>query len=106
MNPMWPSRILTRAFQRLSRRVSYVLCVIVCLTVTSAVHAADGERVKRVLLISTGSRFSPGYSLIDQGVLEALAKMPSGQIETYAENLDILRFPVDRFQRIFNDYLT
>jgi PAS domain S-box-containing protein len=103
---MWPSRILTRAFQRLARRVPYVLCVIVCLTVTSAVHAADGERVKRVLLISTGSRFSPGYSLIDQGVLEALAKMPSGQIETYAENLDILRFPVDRFQRIFNDYLT
>ena len=31
MNPMWPSRILTRAFQRLARRVPYVLCVIVCL---------------------------------------------------------------------------
>ena len=43
MNPMWPSRILTRAFQRLARRVPYVLCVIVCLTVTSAVHAADAS---------------------------------------------------------------
>jgi PAS domain S-box-containing protein len=80
--------------------------VIVCFALASGGHAADAERPKRVLIISTGSRFSPGYSLIDQGVLEALAKMPSGQIETYAENLDILQFPVDRFQRIFNNYLT
>ena len=92
--------------RRFGRWSIYALCAIVCLIVTSDAHAAEATPTKRVLLISTGSRFSPGYSLIDQGVLEALAKMPSGQIETYAENLDILRFPVDRFQRIFNDYLT
>lgn len=97
---------LTSWFELWARGAVCALCVIVYLAVTTGGHAADAERAKRVLIISTGSRFSPGYSLIDQGVLEALAKMPSGQIETYAENLDILRFPVDRFQRIFNDYLT
>ncbi|HEX5022427.1 MAG TPA: ABC transporter substrate binding protein, partial [Candidatus Binatia bacterium] len=40
------------------------------------------------------------------GVLKALEKMPSGQIETYAENLDILRFPGESFQRILKEYLT
>jgi len=58
------------------------------------------------LLISTGSRLSPGFALVDQGVLEALGKIPSGPVETYAENLDILRFPTERFQRIFTEYLT
>jgi PAS domain S-box-containing protein len=84
----------------------YVLCAIVCLIVTGSAHAADGARAKRVLLISTGSRLSPGFALVDQGVLEALGKIPSGRIETYAENLDILRFPTERFQRIFTEYLT
>jgi signal transduction histidine kinase len=84
----------------------YVLCVIVCLIVTGSAHAADGARAKRVLLISTGSRLSPGFALVDQGVLEALGRIPSGPVETYAENLDILRFPTERFQRIFTEYLT
>jgi len=83
-----------------------VLCAIVCLIVTGSAHAADGARAKRVLLISTGSRLSPGFALVDQGVLEALGKIPSGRVETYAENLDILRFPTERFQRIFTEYLT
>jgi len=83
-----------------------VLCAIVCLIVTGSAHAADGARAKRALLISTGSRLSPGFALVDQGVLEALGKIPSGPVETYAENLDILRFPTERFQRIFTEYLT
>ena len=44
--------------------------------------------------------------LVDQQLLEALAKFPSGPIETYAENLDLVRFPSERYQRIFTDYLT
>jgi PAS domain S-box-containing protein len=79
--------------------------VILHLSVTGGVHAADAERPKRVLIVSTGSRLSPGFSLVDQGVLEALRKVPSARIETYAENVDILRFPTRRFQRIFNEYL-
>ena len=44
--------------------------------------------------------------LVDQQLLEALAKFPSGTIETYGENLDLVRFPRKRYQRIFTDYLT
>jgi PAS domain S-box-containing protein len=84
----------------------YALCAIVCLIVTSGAHAAEPRPAKRVLLISTGSRFSPGFALVDQAVLEALGKIASGTVEVYPENLDILRFPSERFARIFGNYLT
>src|ERR1700741_673209 len=83
----------------------YALCAIVCLIVTSGAHAAAAAPAKRVLLISTGSRFSPGFALVDQAVLEALGKITSGTVEVDPENLDILRFPSERFARIFGDYL-
>src|SRR6266850_6116073 len=83
----------------------YSLCAIVCLTLAGGAHAAEARPTMRVLLISTGSRFSPGFALVDQAVLEALQKIESGTVEVYPENLDILRFPTDRFQRIFSDYL-
>src|SRR5262245_54624533 len=84
----------------------YALCTIGCPIVTNAAHTAEAARAKRVLVISTGGRLSPGFALVDQGILEALGKIPSPRIETYAENLDILRFPTERFQRIFTEYLT
>src|SRR5262245_47671671 len=84
----------------------YAFCTIFCLIVTSGAHAAEAARPKRVLIISTGSRLSPGFALVDRGILEALGQIPSPPIETYAENLDILRFPTERFQRIFTEYLT
>jgi hypothetical protein len=49
MNPMWPSRILTRAFQRLARRVPYVLCVIVCLKWSNCLSRPSPESLKTVL---------------------------------------------------------
>ena len=84
----------------------YAFCTIFCLIVTGGAHAAEAARTKRVLIISTGSRLSPGFALVDQGILEALGKIPSPRIETHAENLDILRFPTERFERIFSEYLT
>jgi PAS domain S-box-containing protein len=84
----------------------YALAAVVCLIVTSGAYAAEARPAKRVLLISTGSRFSPGFALVDQAVLEALEKIESGTVEVYPENLDILRFPSERFARIFSDYLT
>src|SRR5215510_10090947 len=84
----------------------YAFCTIFCLIVTGGAQAAEAARAKRVLIISTGSRLSPGFALVDQGVLEALGTIPSPPIETYAENLDILRFPSERFARIFSEYLT
>src|SRR6266436_9318540 len=98
-----------RSYLRLIRRFGcwsiYALCAIGWLIVTDGAHAADAGPAKRVLLISTGSRFSPGFALVDQAVLEALGRIDSGTVEVYPENLDILRFPADRFQRIFGDYL-
>jgi PAS domain S-box-containing protein len=58
-----------------------------------------------VLIISTGTRLSPGFALLDRGLTEVLAKIPSVTVETYAENLDVVRFPADRFDRVFTDYL-
>jgi PAS domain S-box-containing protein len=39
-------------------------------------------------------------------LLHAFRKITSPRIETYAENLDLIRFPAEHFQRIFNEYLT
>jgi PAS domain S-box-containing protein len=58
------------------------------------------------LLISTGSRLAPGFILVDQQLLQAFAKVTSPRIETYAENLDLIRFPNEKLQRIFTEYLT
>ena len=91
--------------QRLGRRTICALCAVAWLAAASSAPAAEKEP-KRVLLISTGNRFSPGFARADQAVLEALAKIPAGRIETYGENLDILQFPPERFARIFSEYLT
>jgi PAS domain S-box-containing protein len=78
----------------------------VCLVVTLELHAADGVRPKRVLIISTGSRLAPGFQIIDEQLLQELGKVTSARIETFAENLDIIRFPSERLQRIFSEYLS
>jgi PAS domain S-box-containing protein len=101
MGCLYPSRI-----QRFGLWSTYALWIILCLIIASGAYAAEAEQAKRVLLISTGNRFSPGFGVADQAVLEALTKLPSGRVETYGENLDILQFPPERFARIFNDYLT
>jgi PAS domain S-box-containing protein len=58
------------------------------------------------LILSTGTRFAPGFATVDKGLLEALGKMPAGTVEMYGENLDIVRFPTERFGHVFKEYLT
>jgi hypothetical protein len=99
MGRLYPSLILRFGFWS-----SHALCVVGCLIVTSGAYGAEPGQAKRVLLISTGSRFSPGFALVDQAVLEALRGVEAGTVEVYPENLDILRFPSERFARIFSDY--
>ena len=89
----------------ISTIVLHVFCWLVFLVATSGAYGAAAKPAKRILLISTGSRFSPGFTLVDRAILEAVAKIPSVPIETYGENLDILRFPSERFGRIFSEYL-
>src|SRR3954471_16230283 len=80
--------------------------ILLCLVIASASagQPADGQS-KRVLIISTGSRLSPGFTVVDQQILQALRTIESARIDTCAENLDIVRFPTERSQRIFREYL-
>jgi signal transduction histidine kinase len=57
------------------------------------------------MVISTGSRFSPGFALIEQSALDTMTKLGPGRIDFYSEYLDIVRFPSESYQRIFRDYL-
>src|SRR5688572_14690148 len=43
--------------------------------------------------------------LVDRYLLEALGNIPSLPVEVHAENMDLVRFPVERSQRIFSEYL-
>jgi len=83
--------------------VLHGFCCVVFLVIASGAYGAEA---KRVLIISTGSRLAPGFVLVDQQLLQALVNIPSVPIETYAENLDLVRFPSERYQQIFTEYLT
>jgi hypothetical protein len=91
--------------QRIVCRRGFAL-ILLCLVIATACagQAADGPS-KRVLIISTGSRLSPGFTVVDQKILQALTTIESVRIDTYAENLDIVRFPTERSQLIFREYL-
>ena len=69
------------------------------------VLGADFSRAKRVLVLSTGSRFSPGFPIVEQGVIDELRKPHAGDLEFYSEYLDIVRFPTKAFIGFSRDYL-
>ncbi len=80
---------------RMGRRLiaTTVLHGFCCVGFLVIASGAYGAEAKRVLIISTGSRLAPGFVLVDQQLLQALVNIPSVPIETYAENLDLVRFP-------------
>jgi PAS domain S-box-containing protein len=82
------------------------LCALFILAASTMSNGAESDRAKRVLIISTGSRLAPGFIIADQQLLAALRKIESARIEIYAENLDLVRFPTERYQQIFRDYLS
>jgi signal transduction histidine kinase len=100
---------MDRPYPNLIRRLGcwaiYALCAVVCLIAIGGAHAAYFERPKRVLTITTGSRLAPGFMLADRELLQALAKPTTARIETYAENLDLIRFPSEQYGQIFSEYL-
>jgi PAS domain S-box-containing protein len=91
--------------RRLVRWSAFPLALILFLAALACSAQAAQSPAKRVLLISTGSRLAPGFVVVDQQILQALGTIQEQRIETYAENLDIIRFPAERSQRIFTDYL-
>jgi PAS domain S-box-containing protein len=82
------------------------LAVLFCFTPARIASNAELARVKRVLIISVGSRLAPGFVIADQQLLAALRKIETARIEIYAENLDLVRFPAERYQKVFRDYLS
>jgi PAS domain S-box-containing protein len=82
------------------------LAVLFCFTPARIASNAEPAPVKRVLIISAGSRLAPGFVLADQQLLAALRKIQTARIEIYAENLDMVRFPAERYQQVFRDYLS
>ena len=92
-----------RPFRSIARWVALSILV-VCITVASA-NGADSGRAKRVVVISTGSRFSPGFALAEQNAIDTMAKLGPGRVDFYSEYLDIVRFPSESYQRIFRNYL-
>ena len=75
------------------------------LAASSNLYGAEGARVKRVLIVSTGSSFAPGFRLAEQTAVDTLRRLESGPMEFYSESLDIVRFPSDSYSRLFRNYL-
>ena len=78
----------------------------VCLTVTTDIHGADNSRSRRVLIVSTGSNFAPGFTHAAETVADTLRQLESGPLELYSESLDIVRFPSGSYSRLFRNYLS
>lgn len=91
--------------RRPPRSVIALALILILSTAASTVKAQVG-RTKRVLIISTGSRFAPGFRIVDQQLFQALGQVMSPRIETYAENLNVVQFSAERFRQIFAEYLT
>jgi PAS domain S-box-containing protein len=87
------------------RRSALALVAFLLLAGSACAVEVQESPAKRVLLISTGSRLAPGFILVDQQILQVLRSITSTRIETFAENLDIVRFPAERTHRIFEEYL-
>ena len=70
---------LNRTFRSLARWIG--LSLLVVFTTLANANGADSGRAKRVVMISTGSRFSPGFALIEQSALDTMAKLGPGRID-------------------------
>src|SRR5215471_14804397 len=81
-------------------------CILLLFTALDSPGGAEEPPTKRVLVISTGSRLAPGFVAVDRQLLETLGELTSARVEINAENLDLARFPKERYRQIFRDYLT
>jgi PAS domain S-box-containing protein len=84
---------------------AFALGLILFLSTLAFTVTAQEGRAKRVLLISTGSRFSVGFPIVEQNIVEKLRQVHPDKLEFYSEYLDIVRFPSESYHRGFRDYL-
>jgi PAS domain S-box-containing protein len=81
------------------------LCGLFLFVLINPTAAAERARAKRVLILSTGSRFSVAFPTMEQNVVEKLRQIHPTDLDFYSEYLDIIRFPSEKHYRIFRDYL-
>jgi PAS domain S-box-containing protein len=81
------------------------MSMIIFLAAETFANAADAGPTRRVLMISTGGRFGPGFTLIEQSALDRLKQLSAQPIDFYFESLDIVRFPSESYHRLFRGYL-
>ena len=105
MDPLPPSAIRNNLRRLFRYWALYWLGAMVCLTVTTDLHGADSSSSRRVLIVSTGSTFAPGFTLAAQTATDTLRQLESGPLELYSESLDIVRFTSDSYSRLFRNYL-
>lgn len=91
--------------QRIMRCMFCLLCVFTSFSAVGDVQGADALRIKRVLIISTGSRFAVGFPVVEQAAVEKIRQLDTGELEAHVESLDIVRFASESYQRVFRDYL-
>ncbi|HLN88276.1 MAG TPA: ABC transporter substrate binding protein, partial [Candidatus Limnocylindrales bacterium] len=68
-------------------------------------YGAQSDQAKRVLFVSTGSRFSVGFPILEQSIIDRLWQLYPGALEFYGEYLDLVRFPRENYQRLFQNIL-
>src|SRR5262245_7037413 len=83
-----------------------LLCLSSSLFGANPLDAATNSSPKRVLMLSTGSRFSVGFPMLEQSILDRLRERYPGPLEVYGEYLDLIRFPSESYQRLFRDFLS
>jgi PAS domain S-box-containing protein len=85
--------------------IARALCGLLLFVLINPTAAADRARAKRVLILSTGSRFSVAFPTMEQNAVGKLRQIYRGELDFYSEYLDIIRFPSEKHYRIFRDYL-
>lgn len=85
--------------------IAQALCGLFLFALINPAAAAESARAKRVLMVSTGSRFSIAFPILEQNAVDKLRQIHPKDLDFYSEYLDIIRFSSDKNHRIFRDYL-
>jgi formate hydrogenlyase transcriptional activator len=81
------------------------LCALFFFALVNTAVGGEATPAKRVLMLSTGNRFSIGFPIVEQNAVDKLRQLRPGELEFYSEYLDIVRFPSEKHRQIFRDYL-
>jgi len=85
--------------------IAQALCGLFLFAFINPAAAAESARAKRVLMVSTGSRFSIAFPILEQNAVDKLRQIHPTDLDFYSEYLDIIRFSSEKHNRIFREYL-